>query len=257
MVIAAHADDAERLGAGTMLKYKEEGYETVYVTVTNNVAGCLLNRSLPSSTTIFVEEPVPHDYPAGPLETMEIRNKEAIDAATILGAKPIFLNFWEPDFWPAAREIVYVGDPFFEQLDPPGRHIVSLATRWDDALDVVVKLFDECRPEIVISHMTGAEKHDHGNTGYLVYLAFKRAMERGIVGQLWMYPRGGWVEDALWTERLGPDVVIDVTPYVEKWYEAWNAHVSQKGYGMYVVDPNKKYERRYLVILDATRQDAK
>ncbi|MBN2326673.1 MAG: PIG-L family deacetylase [Candidatus Omnitrophica bacterium] len=148
----------------------------IYVTVTNITAGCLLNRALPAGKSVFKEQPVPHDYPAGALETMEIRSKEAVDAAAILGAKPIFLNFRETVFWPVAREMTYIRDFFFQQYNPPGRNAVSISTRFDDAVDVVAALLNEYRPEIVITHVTGADNHDHVNTGYLVYQAFKRAM---------------------------------------------------------------------------------
>ena len=64
MVIGAHADDVEEvLAGGTMAKYKSEGYELVYVTTTNNAAGCVLNRALPPSTAKFTEKPVPHEPP--------------------------------------------------------------------------------------------------------------------------------------------------------------------------------------------------
>lgn len=251
MVIGAHADDVEGpLAGGTLAKYKDDGYELVYVMSTNNAAGCLLNRSLEGDTG-FTEKPVPHDYPVSALETIEIRNKEALDAAAFYGAQPVFLNFQESQFWPAYREVVNVGDPFYYQYAPPGRNVVSVSTRFSDAVGAVAGLLAKHRPEIVITHMTGGEKHDHGNTGYLVYLAFEKAMEKGAVGQLWMTPRG-WVAGPAWSKRLAPYVkAVDVTPYVAHRHRALHIHVSQQGHEKLVVEPGKRYFERFLIVLDA------
>ena len=79
---------------------------------TNNAAGCLLNRSL-EGDTVFTEKPVPHDYPVSALETIEVRNKEALDAAAFYGARPVFLNFQDEgrdENQPAAVEIFAPAD---------------------------------------------------------------------------------------------------------------------------------------------------
>lgn len=61
------------------------------------------------------------------------------------------------------------------------------------------------------------------------------------------------MQEPLWQERLEPDIVIDGAPYIDQWYKAWNAHVSQKGYGMYKAEPGEKYDHQYLLILDAAK----
>ena len=42
MVFGAHADDVDEIAGGTFAKYIDNGYEGVYICVTNNSAGCLL-----------------------------------------------------------------------------------------------------------------------------------------------------------------------------------------------------------------------
>jgi hypothetical protein len=77
----------------------------------------------------------------------------------------------------------------------------------------------------------GGEKLDHGESGYLVYLAFKKALSRHIpLGKLWM-PIYGWLADSC-AQRSGrgrPDVNVDVRKYLPVKNEAWNKHVSQNG----------------------------
>jgi hypothetical protein len=40
MVFGAHADDVESMAGGTFARYIADGYEGIYVCVTNNTAGC-------------------------------------------------------------------------------------------------------------------------------------------------------------------------------------------------------------------------
>ena len=198
--------------------------------VTNNTAGCLLNRA--PSYSIFTKSNSPQTYPADALETIQIRTEEARQAAAVFNATPVFLNFRETWFW-QGRMKAYIGSAEFFQFEPPGRQIVSVATRTSDHaedFDMVLNLFKKHRPEITIIHTLGGEKHDHGNSAYLVYLAFKRAMTMGIpVGKLWMTARG-WLADHHASGRGKPDVRIDVSQYLGIKYKALSKHVSQKGY---------------------------
>ena len=45
MVFGAHADDVDEIAGGTFAKYIASGYKGVYVCVTNNLAGCNLERT--------------------------------------------------------------------------------------------------------------------------------------------------------------------------------------------------------------------
>jgi LmbE family N-acetylglucosaminyl deacetylase len=64
--IFAHPDDIEFLAAGTLLRLREAGWETHYMTLSNGDCG----------STVFTAQ-----------QTAEIRNKEARTAAGLLGAK--------------------------------------------------------------------------------------------------------------------------------------------------------------------------
>ena len=99
-------------------------------------------------------------------------------------------------------------------------------------IDYLADLLRKYSPQIVITHTLGGEKHDHGNSAYIIYLAFKEAMNEGVgVGQLWMKPRG-WLLDEKAKEngRGEADVHIDIKEYLDIKYEALNKHVSQMGF---------------------------
>ena len=231
MVFGAHADDVDEIAGGTFAKYISKGYKGVYVCVTNNLAGCHLERTpFYDKGPDFTVSDSPLKYPADGLETNQIRSEEARQAAAVYGAIPEFLDFCEPEFFLGRKKIIY-GTEEFIRYNPPGREQISLATRYSEDVDVVVELLDKYRPEIVITHTLGGEKLDHEGTAYMVYLAFKKAMDKNIpVGRLWMTVNG-WLLDREATEtgRGRPDVRIDVRDFLDVKYEALNKHVSQNG----------------------------
>lgn len=231
LVFGAHADDVDEIAGGTFAKYIANGYKGIYVCITNNTAGCNLER-----TPYFDQGPdftisgAPGIFPAGALETNQIREEEARAAAAVYGAIPVFLNFRETWFW-QGRKPCPIGSDEFHDYQPPGRQIISVATRNSEDINIVLELLEKYQPEIVITHTLGGEKHDHGNGAYLMYLAFKKAIDRGIpVGKLWMTVNG-WLldEDAQRNGRGVPDVQIEVTDFLQIKYEALNKHVSQNG----------------------------
>jgi LmbE family N-acetylglucosaminyl deacetylase len=235
LVFGAHADDVEGLAGGTLAKYIADGYQGVYVCVTNNLAGNqiekvpgnwdFVNGKLTAAITSS-----PKMYQVDALETMQIRREEALQAAEVFGAEPVFLNFCEPEVW-LGRHLVIYGTEDYLQYGPPGRKLVSLATRYSENVNFVVDLLRKYRPEITIIHTPGGDKLDHGESGYMMYLAFKKAIAEGIaVGQLWTVPRG-WLADseAQVSGRGKPDVRIDVGNSLKKKFEAWNKHLSQNG----------------------------
>lgn len=231
MVFGAHADDVDEIAGGTFAGYISKGYQGVYVCVTNNLAGCNLERTpFYDRGPDFTVSDSPLKYPADGLETNQVRSEEACQAAAVYGAIPEFLDFCEPEFFLGRKKIIY-GTEEFVKYDPPGRKQISLATRYNEDVDVVVKLLEKYRPEIVITHTLGGEKLDHEGTAYMVYLAFKKAMERKIpVGKLWMTVNG-WLLDneAQENGRGKPDIRIDVSHFLSVKYEALNKHVSQNG----------------------------
>ena len=259
MVFGAHADDVDEIAGGTFAKYIAMGYEGVYVCVTNNLAGCNLEKTPYFDGPEFTVSDSPLKYPVGALETNQIRSEEAKAAAAVYGAVPVFLDFCEPEFYLGRKVIIYATEEYIK-FDPPGRRQINLATRYSEDVDVVVKLLETYQPEIVITHTLGGEKLDHEGTAYMMYLAFKKALNRNIpVGKLWMTVNG-WLldEEAQNSGRGKPDVKVDVRDYLNIKYEALNKHISQNGgYGRdYVMDnktqPTEVIEE-FITVLDNTK----
>jgi LmbE family N-acetylglucosaminyl deacetylase len=264
MVVGAHADDVEGMAGGTFAKYIADGYQGIYVCITNNTAGNQIEK-VPGKWDFGKDRLVPDPksspkrYPVEGLETMQIRQDEARQAAEVFGAVPVFLNFCEPEIF-LGRKLVIYGSREFLDYDPPGRKIVSLGTRYSEDINLVVELLKKYQPEITIIHTPGGEKTDHEDSGLLVYLAFKKAIANGInVGQLWTRPRG-WLADAeaIKSGRGKPDVKIDVREYRAKHYGAWNKHVSQNGGDiekelMGRASPFDRDSEQFIVVLDNTK----
>jgi LmbE family N-acetylglucosaminyl deacetylase len=259
LVFGAHADDVESLAGGTIAKYISNGYEGIYVGVVNNLAGCSLNRTAYFNAPPFTVSDSPHEYPVDALETSQIREEEAREAAAVLGAKPIFLYYDEPWFSMGRKQVDY-GTDLYYQYDPPGRPTVGLSTYLDDEVDFVFQLLKQYEPEIVIIHTLGGEKDDHGNSGYMMYQAFKKAMREHVsVGKLWMTVNG-WLADsnAGKSGRGKPDVKIDIKDFLKIKYAAYDKHVSQNG-GMgreYVIRQKTRLNEgveEFITVLDNNR----
>jgi len=260
MVFGAHADDVDEIAGGTFAKYIAMGYEGVYVCVTNNLAGCNLERTpYFKKGPNFTTSDSPLKYPVDALETRQIRSEEALQAAKVYGAVPVFLDFCEPEIYFGRKLIIYATEEFI-RFDPPGRRQINLATRYSEDVDLVVNLLKKYQPEIVITHTLGGEKLDHEGTAYMMYLAFKKAIDKNIpIGKLWMTVNG-WLldKDAQRNGRGKPDIRIDVKDYLKTKYEALNKHISQNGgFGRdYVTDNEtqpKEVTEEFITVLDNTK----
>lgn len=260
MVFGAHADDVDEIAGGTFAKYIAMGYEGIYVCVTNNLAGCNLER-----TPYFKKGPnftvsdSPLKYPVEAIETRQIRSEEAMQAAKEYGAVIEFLDFCEPEIYYGRKLIIY-GTEDFIRFDPPGRRQINIATRYSEDVDVVFNLLKKYQPEIVITHTLGGEKLDHEGTAYMMYLAFKKAIDKNIpVGKLWITVNG-WLLDkeAQQNGRGKPDVHVEVKDYLKIKYEALNKHKSQNGgLGRDYVTDNETQPRElieeFITVLDNTK----
>src|SRR6478609_5753285 len=90
MVFGAHADDVDENAGGTLAKYVAMGYQGVYVGAINNLDGCNLERTpWYDSGPNFTISNSPHKYRVGALETSQIREEEAKEAAAVYPATPI------------------------------------------------------------------------------------------------------------------------------------------------------------------------
>lgn len=260
MVFGAHADDVEPLAGGTFAKFISEGYKGIYVCVINNFAGCGI-ESVGGGTTpppeatkpLFTVSASTLSYPVDALETMQIRSEEARNASAVFNAEPVFLDFREGFIW-FGRHREHLGSEGYTQYSPPGRQAVSLAEEEEGNVEFLVGLLRKYTPDIVIIHTLGGDKHDHGNSAYIMYLAFKSAMSQGIpVGKLWMKPKGWLVEsNGKPTKRGRPDVHIKVGEYLSVKYQALNMHVSQKGIPRKQTTPGEAVEE-FITVLDNTK----
>jgi LmbE family N-acetylglucosaminyl deacetylase len=100
LVFGAHADDVDEIAGGTLAKYIDQGYEGIYVCITNNTAGCNLERTpYYDGGPDFTVSGAKQIFPVGGLESIQIREEEARAAAAVYGATPVFLYFRETWFW--------------------------------------------------------------------------------------------------------------------------------------------------------------
>jgi LmbE family N-acetylglucosaminyl deacetylase len=259
MVFGAHADDVDEIAGGTFAKYIGMGYEGIYVCVTNNLAGCNLEKTPFFNGPGFTVSDSPLKYPVGGLETNQIRSEEAKEAAAVYGAIPVFLDFCEPEIYLGRKVIIY-GTQDFLNYNPPGRKQVNLATRYSEDVNVVYELLKQYKPEIVITHTLGGEKLDHEGTAYMIYLAFKKAMDNNVpVGKLWMTVNGWLLDKTSRNNGRGkPDVHIDVRNHLKIKYEALNKHLSQNGgSGREYVIRNKTQPKEvieeFITVIDNTK----
>lgn len=261
MVFGAHADDVDEIAGGTFAKYTSAGYKGVYVSVTNNLAGCNIEKTPWAPGPKFTVSDSPFKYPCDALETQQIRSEEAKAAAAVYGADAVFLDFDEPEVFFGRKVIVY-GTQDFLNYNPPGRRQINLATRYSDDVEVVVDLLKKYQPEIVIIHTLGGDKLDHEGSAYMMYLAFKKASARNIpVGKLWMVVDvDGWLNDKLarTTGRGKPDVQVNVEDFLKIKYEALNKHISQNGgLGKQYVTLNETQSKErieeFITVIDNTK----
>lgn len=260
MIFGAHADDADEIAGGTFAKYIASGYKGVYVVAINNLDGCNLERTpWYDKGPDFSISSSPHKYPADALETSQLREEEARQAAAVYPAVPLFINYKEPTFY-LGRKMVYYGTEQYNEYDPPGRQLVPIATYMDSEVDSIVELLIKYKPEIIITHTLGGEKMDHGNVAYMIYLAVKKAMQQNqFKGKLWMSVNG-WFLDAV-AQKNGKghaDIHIDVKDYVKIKYTALNKHVSQNGgFGRDYVMGNrtqpKEFIEEFITVVDNTK----
>jgi len=259
LVFGAHADDVDEMAGGTFAKYIASGYQGIYVCVTNNLAGCNLERTPFFDGPKFTVSESPNKYPVGGIETRQIRTEEALAASAVYGSIPVFFDFYEPEIFFGRKLIIY-GSQDFLDYNAPGRRQINLATRYSEDVNVVYEMLKKYQPEIVIIHTLGGEKLDHEGAAYMMYLAFKKAMDNKVpVGKLWMTVNG-WLLDYPSNQngRGNPDVRINVRDHLKTKYEALNKHVSQNGgfgreYVMEDGDQPKEIIEEFITVVDNTK----
>lgn len=211
MLFAAHADDIELQAAGTLAKYLDKGHEIIYVMVTDNCDGGLLDEK-------------GNIYHLGPAETQAIRHKETKEAAAVFGLKPIFLNFKQRHFYDAKGEKqIFLGFKEYNEITLPStREPILIAPSLENCIKDVASLIKKYEPQIVLTHSLDIDP-EHRSTCNLVFLSFKEAAKEVELGSLygWGPSSGGEIINIL------PDTLVDISDYLDVKYEAFLKHRSQ------------------------------
>jgi LmbE family N-acetylglucosaminyl deacetylase len=202
----AHSDDFEGGCAGTAMKMRDAGYEVHYVMLTANE---LAVEGTPKAQ-----------------EIMETRWREGKAGAKAMGFEIEELNF---------KQFAHNYDSFertpidFRDYPPwditRGSGIAPLvcATDMPEAIEMVAGVFREYEPEWAFTQSTYQCSIEHYASCLLVTRGFDRASKDVKLGSLLC-----WVSDPPRGEfRYPPDLVVDITDYAERKYEAIRCHVSQ------------------------------
>ncbi len=217
MAIGAHADDIEVCVGGTLLKYRDAGYEIDYVMSTNNFSGNW-NRLKPDGT---IDSTCP---PHNVIEPQ--RKKEAAAAAKVFGTEPVHLDHPQRHYFceDGTQAEVRYGCALPEGLP---RDVPTILTAYEHPPSVtrLADLILERSPEAVITHSPVMVNIEHFATGLLVLNAYWQAVKAGYAGMM-----------LFWHDiTVGPygeafvkwDTFIDVTPFRDRKFEAIGIHACQ------------------------------
>jgi len=174
LAVFSHPDDAELTMAGTLLKLKSLGYRTGVLDMTRGEMG---TRGTP-----------------------EIRAKESLDAAGILGLDAR-LNLEQPDGHIA--------------LD-------------DDSRTAMVRVLRQCRPKVVFTSHWDDPHPDHAATARVVReaarLATMRRYDEAASLDAIKMPA---IAHAVYSRLIVPSFIVDVSEFAEGKMKAIRAHASQ------------------------------
>ena len=176
MAVGAHADDIELNVGGTLIKYRELGYDVVYVMSTNNMSGGWTTLRPDGSR---VSRLPPCD------EIMPQRKLEAAAAAEFFGTVPVHLDHPQRHYTARNGKVVEL------RYDVPrpacvGPDTPSILTAHEHAPCVqrLADLILERRPEAVLTHGPVMVDMEHVGTALLVTKAYRKAVEAGHDGML-------------------------------------------------------------------------
>ncbi len=220
MAIGAHADDIENNTAGTLLKYRDQGYKIVYVMATNNMAGCDERKRKPDDDG---SEWPGTAYPMLPKECYETRRKEAIDAAKRFGAEPVFLEHPQGTYnkeggFKGVR--LKYGSEMPEGF-PDDLPSILNACAFGDSVERLADIMAKEDPEFIFTHAMDYNQ-EHNGTALLAVNAFNHAHEKGARGTLL-----SWVSQQRYAFKMAPDVIVDISDYMDEKIEVQLLHASQ------------------------------
>lgn len=217
MVVGAHADDIEFNAGATILKYRDLGYELVYVMSTNNMSG--------GWSTINAEgKREANMYPWHKI--MPQRKKEAGAAAAFFGTEAIHLDHPQRHFINDAGQKVKIAYGAERPADvPPGAPTILTAHEDAASVDRVAALILEHRPEAVITHSMLTWNIEHIGTCLLISKAYTKARAEGHAGML-MYFYDITPPPVAAAKRRW-DTFVDVSGYEKKKLDALKIHACQ------------------------------
>lgn len=217
MAIGSHADDIEVCIGGTLLKYRDHGYDVVYVMSTNNFSGhwCRLKP----------DGSIHYDCPP-PAIIEPQRKREAAAAAARLGTTAIHLDHPQRHYFreDGSQAEVRYGCPLPSgvQTDVP---TILTAYEHGPSVDALAKVIVKSDPEAVITHSPVMVNIEHYATTVLTIKAFWKAVEKGYTGML-----------LLWHDiTIGPygdayarwDTFVDVSAYWQAKFDLIGIHACQ------------------------------
>ena len=174
LAIFSHPDDAELTMAGTLLKLKALGYQTGVLDMTRGEMG---TRGTP-----------------------EIRAKESLDAARVMGLDAR-LNLEQPDGHVASNE----------------------GTR-----QALVRVLRKLRPKVLFTSHWDDPHPDHATTCRIVREVARLATMRRYDEEAGLQPiKMPIIAHAVYSRLVIPSFIVDVSQFSEKKMEAIRAHASQ------------------------------
>lgn len=174
LAVFSHPDDAELMMAGTLLKLKSLGYRTGVLDMTRGEMG---TRGTP-----------------------EIRAKEALDAAAVMGLDAR-LNLEQPD----------------------GRIAVN-----EESRRAVVRVFRKHRPKVVFTSHWDDPHPDHAATCRIVREAARLSTMARYDGEAGLQAINmPAIAHAVYSRLVIPSFIVDVSEFAEARMNAIRAHVSQ------------------------------
>lgn len=217
MAVGAHADDIELNVGGTLLKYRERGYQVVYVMSTNNMSGCWTRKKADGT----YEVTTPPYY-----ELMPQRKLEAAASAQALGTAPIRLDHPQRHFRRADGTLCELryGSDRPDRVVPPD--VPSILTAHEDkpAVQRLADLILEHKPEAILTHGPAQSDMEHIGTALLVIRSYQQAVAAGHDGMLLMWRDG----TTFWGEfNCRWDTFVDISAYWEKKVKIIALHACQ------------------------------
>lgn len=205
MAIGAHADDIELSVGGSLLKYRDAGYEVVYVMSTNNMSGG--QSTLKPDGTLDTRR-------VGPAAQMKKRKSESADGARALGTVPIHLDHPQRHYnGPDGETIELRYGAVLPETVPEDVPSILTAHEDDASRKRLADLILDHDPEWIMTHGAPQQDMEHVGTCLLVTKSYMDARERGFQGGL-LHWRSGFAY--LGEMNVRWDTHIDISDYMEK-----------------------------------------